>query len=164
MKLSNGLVPFAQMSAIVQQNIWWKSEFYTMKEGPKRWIEWSLSYYFLRQTAWLRNLCFQHFLVKAQTKDLLVIGDHKCKVIILIKNTFCQGHEAQWCITKWIILIVQSAFSPQIHSGGILNNLRGGWLESVNSVGGIFIKESLILTRMNSLGTIEGYPQGNFME
>lgn len=122
MELSNGLCPFAQMSEIVQQNIWWTFEFSISKEGPKRWIEWSLCYHFSRQTAWLKNLCFQYFLVKAQT---MIMGDHKFKVIILIKNIFCQGHEAQWCITKWIILIVQSTFSLQIQRVGILNNLSG---------------------------------------
>lgn len=95
-------------------------------------------------------------LVKAQT---MVTGDHKFKVIILIKNVFCQGYEAQWCITKWIILIVQSTFSPQIQRVGIL---KRELLESVNNVGSIIIKESLILARRNSSGAIEGYHQGSF--
>ena len=64
------------MSDIAQQSGPWKLEFCISKGGPKRWIEVCMLP-FERQIAWLNNLCFQYFLGKAQTKSLLVIGDHK---------------------------------------------------------------------------------------
>lgn len=86
----------------------------------------SLCYHFERQTACLKRVCFQYFLLQAQTKSLLVVGDHKFQVMIVTnKKYILQGSQS----TKacYSMNYLDCAEYPHGSKGwGILNNLSGG--------------------------------------